>query len=127
MVIYVLDIFKDAAGKDAVLGIAGAVEQPGDARLHHGAVAHHAGLERDVQLAAIQAVFGGFFPGPAHGHDLGMGAGIVLPDRFVVAAADDLPFPDQHGAYRHFAPRFGPDGLEQRFFHEVNLVFFHGV
>ena len=112
---------KDAAAGTA-LGIAGAVNDAGDAGMDEGTGAHGTGLEGDVEGGGGEAIVAGALTGGAQGANLGVGAGVMGGDGAVPARAQDLTRGDQYGAYRHLDQ--GPRPLRQgdRLAHPVAIL-----
>ena len=69
--------FGDRA-RSAGLGIRGRVDQPVDAGVNHGAGAHGAGLQRDIEGNAVEAVVAQHGGGGAHGDDLGVSCRVLV-------------------------------------------------
>ena len=106
----------------AGLGIGGAVDHARQSRVQHGARAHGARLQRDVQRAAVQPVVAQRGRTGAQRGDFGVGGGVVPGNGRVAAGGDHLAGPHQHGAHRHFARRSGQAGLLDRQAHKVRVV-----
>ena len=74
----------------AALGVLSAEHQPADPGVAYRPGAHRAGLQGDHQRQAGEAVVAKARRGRAQGDDLGVGGGIMGPDRLVGADGDDL-------------------------------------
>ena len=85
------------------LGFHRAIHHPRQPRVQHGATAHGAGLQRDVQAAAVQPVVAQALGCRTQGDDLGMGRGVMVLHRGIAASGDDLTVLDHDGAHRHLA------------------------
>lgn len=103
MVVPIADQGVEHAAGSAGLGIAGAEDDPRDARMHDGAGAHHARLERHVERGAWKTVVAQAAPGGAQCLDLGVRARIAGRNVAVPAFADGLPVHHEDGADGHFA------------------------
>ena len=75
--------------------------------MHHGAGAHHARFQRDVERAPGQAVVAHGPPRCAQGHDLGMRGRVVVENGAVVTLTDDDATADHDGTDRHFTGGLG--------------------
>ncbi len=88
----------------------GVIESP-QAREGNGARTHGAGLERDVEVAADQALRVQGRAGGANGQHLGMGRGIAILPRAIARRGDHHAVARDDGADRNFAPRRGCPGF----------------
>src|SRR5438105_1183029 len=93
----------DGAARGAGFGIGRAKDHAPDPGVEHGADAHRAGLERDIQGGAEQAIVLHFARRGAHGLHLGVRGRVGGADRPVPAFADDLLVEHDYGADRHLA------------------------
>jgi len=95
-----------------------------DAAVDHGAGAHDAGFEGDIESGVQQAVVLQHQPALAQSHDFGMGGGIVAPDWAVPAFANYLVIVDQYGTHRDFTLIPGAFGKLKRMAHPVFMIKF---
>lgn len=80
-----------------------AIHEPSDARMNDRPGAHQAGLESDIERAAVEAVVAQLLGRGTQRSNLGMSAGIVGQDRCVEARAHDLACrTHHHRPHRHF-------------------------
>jgi len=77
-----------------------AIHHRADPAVDHGAGAHDARFEGDIERGVQQAVVLQHQSTLAQGHDFGMGGGIVTSNRAIPAFANHLVIVDQHGANR---------------------------
>jgi hypothetical protein len=106
----------------AAFRIVSAEYQAPDAGVNHGAGAHQAGFQRDVQRAAREPVIAEPLRGLTHGNDFGMGSRIVTGDRAIPALADKLAVLHHDSSDRHF-PFLGTAlGQRQRIVHPADIV-----
>src|SRR5271169_62459 len=106
----------------AALGVGGAVIQPADAGKRHGAGAHGAGFERDIEVAAVEAFSaerGGSLPDR---DQFGMRGRIAVGKRAVPGPRDDFAGAHDHTADRHFATLAGGAGFLDCHIHKRSLV-----
>ena len=90
----------------AGLGIGCGVDQTADACVQDGSGTHGAGLERDVEGAALwQAIVGEGAGGVAQSDDLGVGGGVVIAQDTVLAAGNNLAVEDDDGSDGHSPSR----------------------
>ena len=87
----------------ATFGIGRAVIEPPDARMGNCARAHRAGLQRYVEIAAVQPIRAERSCGIADCGDFGMGGRIVIGDRTVAAAPDNFASLHDDGTDGNFA------------------------
>ena len=78
----------EATAHRSALGIVGAVHDPRHACLDDGSGAHGAGLNRDIQRGAHQAVIVGGARSFAQGDNFGVRRRIAIADGAVVSACD---------------------------------------
>ena len=95
--------------------------------MEHRTAAHGAGLQRDVQLAAVQPVIAQGLRGGAQRSDFRVGGGIVAAHRGVSPDADHLPVANDHGPDGHFAGGRGQTGLFQCQLHEPGIADFNAI
>jgi len=95
-----------------------------DPAVDHGAGAHDAGFEGDIEGGIQQAVVLQHQPALAQGHDFGMSGRIVTPNRAVPAFANHLVIVDQHGTHRDFPLFPGAFGKLERMAHPVFVIEF---
>ena len=107
------EIDDTAAG--ARLGVARTIDQATDARMHDGAGAHRAGLQRDVKVAVRKTVVAERAGRITQRCDLGVCRGIISSDRSVAAAANDYTVAHDDGAYGHLAAILSESRECQRF------------
>ena len=86
--------------------------------MHHRAAAHGAGLQGDVERAAVQPVVAQRFGSSPERDDLGMRRGVMPVDRRVAACGDHLALFDHNRAHRHLAGNHGKACLSQSRAHE---------
>lgn len=99
------------------LGVAGSKIEPCDARMGYRASAHSAWFQRHKQVASIQPFIAQSRRSSAHGHDFGMGGGVVQFAGPVLALANDHAVLDDDGANGHFTCISGESGQVQRMAH----------
>ena len=120
MVIQPLDAEQvDDAAMHAGLGVAGAVDDATDARVHDGASAHRAGFKRDIEFTAGQPVVAERARRIAQRGDFGMCRRIVLADRRIETAADNLAIEHDDRPDRNFAQTLRRPRQGHRLAHEV--------
>ena len=96
----------------AALGIGGAEVEPADARKRDGRRAHRAGLQRDVEVGAVEPLRPLRRAGLADRQHLGMRRGIGQLARAVAGAGQHAAVgAHHHRADRHLAARAGGLGL----------------
>ena len=88
-------------------------------RMEHGATAHGAGFQRDIQRAAVKPIIAHHLGGGTQGHDFSVGRWVVAINRGVAAGCNHHAGPHDDRADRYFArcgrqARFG-----QRQRHEI--------
>ncbi len=113
----------DGAG----LGVAGAVDEAGEAGVDDGAGAHGAGFEGDVEGAIEETPVAEGLPGLAEGDDFGVGGGVVVEFAEVVSAADDLRWGvegvmDDEGTDGDFGASGGILGELEGLAHEEDVI-----
>ncbi|GAC1616572.1 MAG: hypothetical protein PVS2B2_10660 [Candidatus Acidiferrum sp.] len=111
------------AGTDgAAFGFIGAIDQPSDARLDHGASAHNAGFEGDVEGGTGKAIVleetGSF----TKNDDFGVSGGIGVANGAIAGAGENFAFVNEDGADRNFTGSGGGAGFVQGEAHEMNVV-----
>jgi hypothetical protein len=121
----------------ACLGVTGAVDHTGDARMDKRSGAHGAGLDGGVHGAADEPVISDLRRGLAQGDYFSMRRGIVIEQVAVVACANNLTILNYKSAHRHFTPLQGNAGLIKGAFHphgifilmrgRVECSFWHGA
>jgi len=84
-----------------------AEDHASETRVQHGARAHQAGFERDVERAAIEPVIAQRPCRLAQGPDFGMRRGVVPGHRSIPAGGKQLTGPHHHGAHGNLALRRG--------------------
>lgn len=99
-------------------GVAGAVIKPADAGEGDGASAHRARLQRDIEIAIVEPLRTQPARRLADSDHFGMGGRIVLGERAVASARDDLAVTHDNAADRHLAgfaggPRFGQGHIHE--------------
>src|SRR3546814_2894961 len=100
------DWSSDVCSSDlrTALRIVGAVIEARDAGVGDRARAHRAGLQRHIEVAAVEALVAELRGGGANRDDFGVRGRIVRFARAVVAFGDELPALDHDRADRHLAP-----------------------
>ena len=102
----------------AAFGIGGAVIEPADTGECDRAGAHGAGLERDIEVAIVEA----FGVQPVRrltdGDHFGMGGQIPLGERAIAGTHDDLAVTHNDATDRHLAAVTGGAGFCQGHIHE---------
>ena len=96
-----------------------AVDQAGNAAVNHGAGAHDARLQRDIERGIQQAIVIQHFAALAQRHDLRVCGGIALANWPVPALAYDFISLHQHGSDRHLTLLPGTLRQLQRITHPV--------
>jgi hypothetical protein len=110
------------AGPDgAAFGVVGAIEEAGDARLDHGAGAHGAGFNGDVESGIEEAVIFHLLGGSSEGHDFGVCGGVAVGNGAIAGTDDDATVEDNHGANGHFAALGRFAGFIERRLHEGDV------
>ena len=89
---------------------------------HHGAGAHGAGLQGDVESGVAQAPAARDAGGVAQHEHLGVGGGVVTSLALVAAGGDHLTFDHEHGPHRHLTLRGRAPGLLKGQSHEATVV-----
>ena len=92
------------------------------ARMQHGAAAHGAGLQRDIERAAIEPVVAQMLRRCAQRHDFRVCGGVVPQHRCVAARGNHLAILDHHRPHRHFARQRCGLCLGQRLAHPVRVL-----
>ena len=92
----------DHAATRASLRVRCPVDQPRNTGVQNRPGAHHARLERYIELATAKTVIAQVLCGSAQGGDLGVGARIARAYGMVVAAAYDHAVFHNDGANGHF-------------------------
>jgi hypothetical protein len=111
----------DDAPASAGLGILRTVYEAGDASMHDRARAHHARLERHIELTPAQTVVCETSGGLAQGGDFSVRRRVTSRNGVVIAAADDFAVFDHHRPDGHFACRPRLRGELERGAHEPFL------
>ena len=111
-----VDDLHDAADGSG-LGIARAVDQPRNARMHDRSGAHRAGLQRDVKLAAAEPVIAQRARGFAQRQNLGVRVGSLAEITWFQPRPTMLSLAHHHRADRNLARNFGQPRQPQRLFH----------
>ena len=114
----------DHRARSAGLGIRRAVDHARQARVQHGAAAHGARLQRDVERAAVEPVVGELRRAGAQRGHLGMRRGVVPGDGGIAPGGDHLPIAHQHGAHGHLARLLRGARLGDGLAHPVGVVGF---
>lgn len=112
----------------AGLRVHGAHDYSVDAGLNDGAGTHLAGLERNVEGAALEAPVVNKLGSLFDGGNLSVGKGGLVGVATIVAAADYLAFVDDDAADGNFAELVGLASFLQGFFHVFFIFgknFFH--
>jgi hypothetical protein len=104
----------------AGLGIGGSANEAAEAGVDHGAGAHGAGFEGDIEAAVEEAVVADGGGGGAEGDHLGVGGGVAVAEDAILAAREDFAVADDDGADGDFAGVGGgagfSEGLAHKFF-----------
>jgi len=116
----------DCTARRAGFRIIGAEDQSVDPCLHDDADAHSAGLQRDIQSCAVNAVILNGKTRCAQRDDLGVGAGVGIPNGAILSARKDFIAYDDDCTDRNFACRTSLFGLVQRLLHEAG-VYSHSI
>lgn len=95
---------------------------PVDPRLHEGSRAHLAGLESDIEGAALEAPVTDLPVRLSDRRDLGVGEGSVVGVPSVITSSDDLSVLYDDGADRDFSERQGFLSLFERGFHILDII-----
>lgn len=119
MVVALADEDIEHAPRRACFEVVGGVHHSLDAGVDHGAGAHAAGFEGDVQGGIWKAVVPGPAGGGAQGDDFGVGGGVAVEDAAVVTAPDHLAAGHQYRADGDFTGFFGFGGQFQGLAHEL--------
>ncbi len=107
----------------AAFGVVGAVNEARDASLDDGAGAHAAGLDGDVERSICKAVVAEKAGGFAKNNNLGVSAGVAVPNGAVVRTGKDLANVDEHGTDGDFADCGSGARFSERFLHELDVSF----
>ena len=113
----------EAGADGAAFGIVGAIDEARDTGLDHGARAHAAGLDGDVQRSIGKAIVSEKTGGFTKDDDFGVGSGVAITDGAVVRTRQNLACMDEHGADGDFAGFGGGAGLSKSFLHELDIDF----
>lgn len=114
-------IHDTAAGPG--LGIWGTVDDLRQARMEHGAKAHGAGFQRDIQPRAGQAVIIQPPGGRTQSNHLGMSGRVPIQNRAVVSGGKQPPLRvEHHGSDRNLAQARRQTGLVQSKRHGLAVV-----
>src|SRR5690348_5076423 len=102
----------EAGMHGAAFGIVAAIDKTSDASLNHGSSTHRAGLNRDVERGAVQAVISEGFGCGAQGDDFRMSARIAIGDGAIPRSRQEPVAKHDGAANGYFAafrrgPRFG--------------------
>ena len=100
-------------------GLGSAVDDTAEPRVEHGTAAHGAGLQGDVELAALQPVIAQYMRCSPQRHDR---RGGVVWSMARCGRGDDQAVFDNHRAHRHFARTGSILCLRQRSGHKVYVV-----
>ena len=95
--------------------------------MEHGASAHHAGLQGDVEGAALQAIVAQLLGSRTQCLHLGVGRGVAAGQRRIGALAYHLALAHHHSAYGHFASLRTGTRLIQGQAHPVCVFFWGGL
>jgi len=110
----------EARADGAATRIVGAINEPGDAGLDHGAGAHGARFEGDVESDAGKAIVGEGASGFAEDDDFGVSGGVVVADGAIAGTRDDFVFADDESADGNFSGGGGGGaGFVESELHEV--------
>ena len=93
--------------------------------MQHGAAAHGARLQGNVERAVAQPVVAKRLGPGAQRGDLGVGSGVVLRHRRIAARGQHFATAHQHRAHGHFAHCGGSARLRQGELHEMFVVVHH--
>ncbi len=113
----------EAGAHGAGFGVIGSVDEVWDAGLNHGAGAHAAGLDSDVERGAGETVIAKQACGFTKDHHFRVGGGVAVADGTVARTGEDSAVTHEDGANWHFTGRPCRAGFSQRFLHELNVSF----
>jgi hypothetical protein len=113
---------REAGLHGAAFGVFRAVNQTGETGLNHGAGAHGAGLDGDVERGAGQTIVADPLRRFAQRNYLGMRGGIAIADSAVSGARDDLIVQHYHRADWDFSAFGGCASFLQRCLHELHVM-----
>ncbi len=102
-------------------GVVGAIYKAGHASLDHGASAHAAGLDGDVQGGVGEAVVAEEVSGFANDHHFRVGRGVGVADRAIAGAGEDLAVVDKDGADGDFTGGCGGASFFDGQLHELDV------
>jgi len=105
-------------------GFVGAVNQPGDARLHERAGAHGARLDRHIDCGSEEAMVAGLPRGLAQGQDFCVRGRIAICDGPISRGGKDAVFQHDDGSNGHFSAQRGGLRLSDGQMHIFKIV--HG-
>jgi hypothetical protein len=112
------------AGMDrAALCFVRSVNEARDTSLKHGAGAHRAGFDGDVQRGAEKTVVAEAVGGFAERENFGVGSGITMRDSAISRAGHDFFVEDKNCANGDFAAICGFAGFGEGFGHEGQICF----
>lgn len=112
------------AGADgAAFGIVGAVDETRDTGLDHGASAHAAGLNGDIESGACKAIVAESAGGFAQSYDFGVGGRIAIADGPIARTGKNLAVVDKHRTDGDFTGRCRGAPFSERFLHELDISF----
>ena len=113
----------EAGADGAPLGIVRAVDEARYTCLDHGASAHAAGLDGDVESCFGKAVVAKKASCLAKDYDFGVSGRVIVADGAVAGAREDFTVADEDRPDRDF-PRFGGrTALLKGFLHELDVSF----
>jgi hypothetical protein len=113
----------EAGADGAALGVVGAVDEAWHAGLNHGAGAHAARLNGDVERDAGEAIIAEEACGFAKDDNFRVGGGVAVADGTVAGASEDLAVVDKNSADGDFASGGRGASFEERFLHELGVSF----
>ncbi len=111
----------ETGANGAAFGVVGTVDEARYAGLNHGAGAHGAGFEGDIERGSSQAVVGKDACGFAKNDDFGVSGGIVVANCAVTGASDDFIFVNEDSADGNFTGFGGGAGFVERELHVVEI------
>ena len=110
------------AGTDGTaFGVLCAVNKARNASLNHGTGAHGAGLKRDIESGAGEAVVGKGASGCPKDDDFSVSGGVVVANGAVAGTGDDFVFVDEDCADGDFTGLGGGAGFVERELHVVEI------
>jgi hypothetical protein len=107
-------------------GVVGAVDESRNAGLDHGAGAHAAWFNADIEGDTSEAVIAKNLGSFANDDNFRVGGGVAIAYRPVARTGEDSAVVHKDGANRNFACRCRSAGLSKGFLHELEIGFHVG-